>query len=179
MTAFNYEIDDEDGYADTEYSRELAAPGPYTVIIKKATQNDAADKSWLSLMLVVKDQPKIAAIFHSLYLHYPSRPAAERYARNFLRKYLIALGLSAITDTDQLLNIPIEVDLGVSESNGSYPAKNDVIAVRPLRGKQAKVSPVTEKPAARISVRSAEVAAGKYSALPTAAKQDFDDDIPF
>lgn len=120
---------------DTVY--EPLPAGWYEVYITDAelkyTKN--GDGKYISVMYnIVGPTHEGRVVYGNLNIKNPN-PVAEEIGRQQLGSLIRAIGLSKVTDTDELIGGHIYIKLGIREASGDFDASNYVKAYKPFRDK--------------------------------------------
>lgn len=75
------------------------------------------------------------AVFGNLNIRNPN-PQAEKIGRQQLNKMMTAIGLTQLTDTDQLIGAPLQIKLKIRDG-GEYGPSNDVAGFKSAGGNQS------------------------------------------
>ena len=136
--------------------------GDYVVGIKNAELKLTKDGTgqYIKLKLDVIAPTNVGrVIFANVNIRNNSQ-VAEQIGRAQLGSIMRALGLSSVSDTDQLIGGTLSVKLAIKEAQGQYAASNEVKSYKAVEGSSAPA----------MSAAPAQAATGK-AAPPWAAKK--------
>ena len=146
-------------------------PGWYTVSIKNAEVKDtkAGNGKYLALALEIQDEAHNGRlVFSNINLVNPN-PQSVEIGQRELASMVAALGMAAVSDTDELLGKSALVKLKIGKPRDGYEPENEVSAWKPLSGGQkaaslpasAPPSPTPAAPAAAVATPAAASSGGK------------------
>ena len=124
--------------------------GDYTALIANSEWRDSkAGVQYLALTLqIIEGAHQGRFLWHNLNLNHPTAQAAE-IAQRELSAICRATGQMAISDSEQLHNIPVIVKVAYVPAKGEWPEKNQIKAWKPASFSPAKVAATPAvKPAA-------------------------------
>lgn len=111
--------------------------GEYVVVLTSAdaserTTRNGVDQEIISMRYTVYEGPYAGRIiFNDLLVGGPNSEKAREYSLRHIREIGWALGLPYITNTNELLNQPFVLEVGISERDG-YAPRNEVRRVKKL-----------------------------------------------
>ena len=163
--------------------------GDYTALITNSEWRDSkAGVQYLALTLqIIEGAHQGRFLWHNLNLNHPMAQAAE-IAQRELSAICRATGQMAISDSEQLHNIPVIVKVAYVPAKGEWPEKNQIKAWKPASFSPAKVAATPAvKPAAAprptpAAPKAPSAVAGKPWAKPApapVADVKVAEDIPF
>lgn len=163
--------------------------GDYTALIANSEWRDSkAGVQYLALTLqIIEGAHQGRFLWHNLNLNHPTAQAAE-IAQRELSAICRATGQMAISDSEQLHNIPVIVKVAYVPAKGEWPEKNQIKAWKPASFSPAKVAATPAvKPAAAprptpAAPKAPSAVAGKPWAKPApapVADVKVAEDIPF
>ena len=133
--------------------------GEYTAVIIKSQYKETKAKTGHYLQLqfkVIEGEQKGRMLFENLNLDNPN-PIAVEIANKELNSICQACGKAAVSDSEELHNIPIRMTLKVDKATATQPASNSATKFEAYDGEITTV----EEPTAK-----APVAGGKAKKLP-------------
>ena len=137
MANLNYQPDYEDS---NEQSFEPLPAGQYVAIITESSMNETKNGTGEYLKLkyeVAEGQYKDRFLFENLNL-INQNSKAEAIARRSLNAICKACGLGFVDDSEQLHNIPLNIDVGIKES--------DIYGKQNIIKKHISINEQTQKP---------------------------------
>jgi hypothetical protein len=145
MASLNFNIDD---LPQSTSNYEPLPPGWYTVNIRDAELKPTKDGAGQYIKIQYKlDNGRV--VFGNLNIKNAS-PKAEEIGRQQLGELMRALGLSRVTDSDQLIGGNLQIKLAVKEAANGFEASNDVKGYKAIDGSMP-VAPAAPSPAAAAS----------------------------
>lgn len=138
-----------EGNQDTLDDRSPVPAGDYVAAIVKTEfkQTKAKTGHYLSVQFkILEGEYKGRALFTNLNLDNPN-PVAVEIANKELNSICSACGLADVEDSDELLNIPMNVTVKIEEGNAQYPASNSITSYDLAEGAVTE-APVAVEPAA-------------------------------
>ena len=140
--------------SDNNY--EIVPAGWYNAIITKAEIK--ATKAGTGQYIAVRyditgptHQGRV--IFGTLNIKNPNSKA-EEIGRQQLGEIMRAIGLSRVTDTDQLISGALQIKVAIKEADGQYEASNEVKGFKALNG-SAPTMPAQSAPVGSVTPNSA------------------------
>ena len=129
-------------------SFDLIPDGWYNAVIEKAELKDTKDYTGKYIDISYKitgPAQENRLVFGNVNIQSKSEKA-EEIGLGQLRQIAAALGLASISDTEQLVNRPVSIKVGIKKGNEGYSDKNDVKAWKSLTGSPlpaANIQPAT------------------------------------
>jgi Protein of unknown function (DUF669) len=129
MSAINFDINE---LPVSQNNFDPLPPGWYTVTIKDAKLTDTKDRSgqYIAVQYATKSN---RVVFGNLNIR-NKNPKAEEIGRQQLGELMRAVGLTRVTDTDQLIGGTLQIKLAIREAANGYEASNDVKGYKAIEG---------------------------------------------
>ena len=129
MSAINFDINE---LPQSTSNFEPLPPGWYTVSIKDAQLKDTKDRTgqYIAIQYVTD---KNRTVFGNLNIR-NGNPKAEEIGRSQRGELMRSVGLTRVTDTDQLIGASLQIKLSIREAANGYEASNDVKGYKAIEG---------------------------------------------
>lgn len=129
MSAINFDINE---LPQSTNNFDPLPPGWYNVTIKDAQLKDTKDRTgqYIAVQYVTD---KNRTVFGNLNIR-NGNPKAEEIGRQQLGDLMRAVGLTRVTDTDQLIGTSLQIKLAIREAANGYEASNDVKGYKAIEG---------------------------------------------
>lgn len=129
MSAINFDINE---LPKSTSSFEPLAPGWYVVSIKDAKLKETKDRTgqYIAVQYVTD---KNRTVFGNINIR-NANPKAEEIGRSQLGELMRAIGLTRVTDTDQLIGASLQIKLSIREAANGYEASNDIKGYKAIEG---------------------------------------------
>lgn len=115
----------------------LVEAGWHAAKIHSAEVVNSTKSDWQGLKLGYKTKDG-RMVFGSITIGMPSKPNVEEIGMNQLGKLRNAIGLKALSDTDQLIGKNLEIKVTIQEDKtGQYDDQNGVNNWRAIKGSEA------------------------------------------
>lgn len=148
--AFLDEAFDVNSLPQSDSNYELVPAGWYNATITKAEikPTKAGTGQYIAIRYDItgpSQQGRI--IFEQLNIKNPN-PKAEEIGRSTLGEIMRSIGLTRVTDTDQLIGGSLQIKVTVKESDGQYEARNEAKGHKAIAGNSSQLpTPQTTQPA--------------------------------
>lgn len=156
--AFLEEAFDVNSLPQSDNNYELVPAGWYNATITKAEikPTKAGTGQYIAIRYdITGPSHQGRVVFGNLNIKNPN-PKAEEIGRQQLGDVMRAIGLTRVTDTDQLISGSLQIKVSVKESDGQYEASNEIKGFKAINGSQP--------PMPNNGVLAAHVATGEKNA---------------
>jgi len=123
--------------------------GTYTAVITEAElkQTKAGTGQYIKTRYdIIGPTHQGRVIYSNLNIRNPN-PKAEEIGRQQLGELMRAIGLSSVSDTDQLIGGNCQIKVSIKPADGQYDVSNEVKGWRAIGGSSAPVPAAADKPA--------------------------------
>jgi len=127
--------------------------GTYTAVITEAElkQTKAGTGQYIKTRYdIIGPTHQGRVIYSNLNIRNPN-PKAEEIGRQQLGELMRAIGLSSVSDTDQLIGGNCQIKVSIKPADGQYDVSNEVKGWRAIGGSSAPVPAAADKPAEAVS----------------------------
>lgn len=149
--AFLEEAFDVNSLPQSDNNYELVPAGWYNATITKAEikPTKAGTGQYIAIRYdITGPSHQGRVVFGNLNIKNPN-PKAEEIGRQQLGDVMRAIGLTRVTDTDQLISGSLQIKVAVKESDGQYEASNEIKGFKAINGSQPPMPAATQAPAAQ------------------------------
>ncbi len=133
MSAINFDINE---LPQSTNNFDPLPPGWYTVTIKDAKLKDTKNRSgqYISVQCGVNGPTHAGRVVFGNINIRNENPETEKIGREQFGDLMRAIGLTRVTDTDQLIGGTLQIKLVIREAANGYEASNDVRGYKAIEG---------------------------------------------